>query len=77
MPVLRSTDDLYVVEIATGGSPRSWCVARGPAIELLWQQLPQRYWIRDGAAVRFDRPVGSLQSGHVGQVPDELVILAV
>lgn len=52
-------------------------MARGPAIELLWQQLPQRYWIRDGAAVCYDRPVGSLRSGHVAQVPAELVILAV
>ena len=65
------------MQIAADGSPRSRCMARGPAIELLWQQLPQRHWIRDGAAVRFDRPVGSLRSGHVAQVPDELVILAV
>ena len=52
MSVLPSTDDLYVVEITADGSPRAWCMARSAAIELLWQQLPRRYWSQEGLVVR-------------------------
>ena len=75
MSVLPSTDDLYVVEITADGSPRAWCMARSAAIELLWQQLPRRYWSQEGLVVRHTWPDGPLSSGHLDQVPGGLAIL--